>query len=84
MSKKKYLTEQETKHFKMLLFEKDMTIGYVAEQIGLSRTAISNRIHGKYEFTRSDMIGFCKVTQTPILETFNLSCCEGDCNDSIK
>lgn len=71
--KKKYLTEQQTKWLKMLLLEKDMTIGYVAEQMHLSRPALSNRIHGRYDFTRSEMIEFCRITGASILETFDLN-----------
>ena len=70
--KKKFLTEQQTKWLKMLLFEKDMTIGYVADQMGLSRPALSNRIHGRYDFTRAEMIAFCRITGSSILETFDL------------
>lgn len=71
--KKKYLTEKQTKKLKMILLEKDMTIGQVAEQMGLSRPALSNRIHGRYDFTRSEMERFSEITGVNPIEAFDLT-----------
>ncbi len=58
---------------KTLMFEKDVDQAYIAQKIGKSKSYLSTRLQGKYDFNLGDIYAIIEILKIPpekVLEYF--------------
>lgn len=54
--------------FNILLMQKGWTKRRLAKALGLSETGLGNKINGKFDWKRSEMLKLCELLEVPMAE----------------